>query len=309
MKDWHVFFACLVLSCSIWLVMNLSRSASAVQTVSVLACSNLEGRSDVAEQPVQISARCRTSGFRQLALSWSDKVVKVRFSPSDLVEVDDDLYFVSSDVLSGKAGEIFGAGVSVESFTHQGASFRFARQDCRRVAVVPVSYVTFAPQYCALGKISLSADSVLVYGDPERLKDIERINTSPITLHDLRRDEHGTVGLDVPPEVRLSVQSLDYYLPVGRYIEIRSSLPVEVRNVPAGTDFAVFPPVATVVWRCSFPVRNNPEESASLYVDYHEFERSLTGKCVVRESGVPDGVISWTVDPQICECIIRTHER
>lgn len=289
--------------------MNLSRPTTGTMTVSVLACSNIEGRSDVAMEPVDISARCSASGFRHIVLSWSDKVVKVHFDPSDLKSEGGGAYYANADALFRNAGEIFGSGVTVESFSQKGARFQFLKETYRKVAVVPVSYVTYASQYTGLEKLSLSADSVLVYGEPERLKNIDRIRTAPITLRDIRHDARGTVMLETPSGVRLSVSELDYYLPVGRFVEITAAAKIGVRNVPAGTDIAVFPPTVEVTWRCSFPVRKDPSRLASFYVDYRDFLNSPSGKCVVRASGIPDGVISWTVDPQVCECAVKTGGR
>lgn len=309
MRNWYALSACLLLSFSIWLVMNLSRSTSGTQTVSILACSNIKGCSDVAVEPVDISARCSASGFRHIALGWSDRIVKVYFDPSDLIPEGDGVFYADIPALFRKASDIFGADVNVESFTQQGARFRFLPQTYKTVPVVPVSYFTFASQYTALDRMSLSADSVLVYGEPERLDNIDRIRTVPVTLRDLRRDARGSVELEIPPGVRLSESQLDYYLPVGRYIEMRSPARIEVRNVPSGTDFAVFPVSVTVTWRCSFPVRKDPVGPASFYIDYQDFANSLTGRCVVKASGIPDGVISWEADPPVCECIVKTALR
>lgn len=308
-KDWYAFAACLLLSFSIWLVMNLSRPTSGTQTISVLACSNIEGRSDVAVVPVDISARCSASGFWHLVLALSDRVVKVNFDASDLKPEGDGIYYASQDVLLRHATEIFGTDVAVESFAQQGAHFQFRKESYRKVAVVPVSYVTYAPQYTGLDKLTLSADSILVYGEPERLKNIDRIRTVPITLRDIRRDARGTVALEIPPGVRLSESELDYTLPVGRFVEMNSTAKIVVRNAPSGAEFSVFPPTATVTWRCSFPVRRDPSRSSTIYIDYRDFVRSSSGKCVVQASGIPDGIISWTIEPQVCECVVKTVVR
>ena len=155
----------------------------------------------------------------------------------------------------------------------------------------------------ALGEMSLSVDSVLVYGQPDRIASVSRIETEPVTLRDLRRDAHGTVELAVPADVRLSENEVGYKLPVGRYVEMHSILDIDVMNVPLGTEFVLSPSVAEVVWRCSFPLRSNPSDNAGLYVDYHDFDGSLTGKCMIRLSDMPDGVISYEIEPQFCTCL------
>lgn len=284
--------------------MILSRTHTAQESVTVQVHSNIEGTTSIAAETVTVSARCRASGFKLLALSASDdKVVDVTVDPLLLKKDAGDRYLLDTRNLSSYIPDIFGPGVVVEAFSDQNLRLRFLQDSFRKVPVMPVSYITFRPQYMALGEMSLSVDSVLVYGQPERIASIDRIKTEPVTLRDLKRDVHGTVGLEVPADVRLSEKEVGYKLSVGRYVELRSVLGIDARNVPLGTRFVLTPSAAEVVWRCSFPLRSNPSDNAGLYVDYRDFDGSLTGKCLIRLSDLPDGVIAYEINPQFCMCL------
>lgn len=302
MKSWYAFFACLLLSFSIWLVMILSRNSSALESVTIQACSNIEGRSSVAQETVVVTARCRTSGFKLIALSASDDVVRVFFDSSDLVHSGDGVYSISASRLSRYASDIFGSGVEAESFIVSELEFTFAPEEFRKVRIVPVTYITYKPQYMALKEMTLSVDSVLVYGEPDRLKQIDAVHTEAITLRDVRRDVRGVAALVAPEGTRLSGGEVSYSIPVGRYIELKTTRKIETRNVPPGISLIMIPESVSVTWRCSYPLRNDPAENSTFYVDYREFENSLTGKCVIR-SETADGVITYTTDPQVCYCI------
>ena len=284
--------------------MILSRTHTAQESVTVQIHSNIEGRASVALEPVVINARCRASGFKLLALSASeDRVVDITVDPSFLYGDGGDWYMIDTRNLSRYVQDIFGPGVVAEAFTDQNLRLRFLQESFKKVPVVPVSFVSFRPQYMALGDMELSLDSVLVYGEPERLADIELIETEPVTLRELKRDAHGTARLNVPSDVRLSEEEVGYKLAVGRYVEISTVMNIDARNVPAGTEFVLSPSTADVVWRCSFPLRSEPATNAVLYVDYRDFDGSLTGKCVIHLSGLSDGVISYEIVPQFCTCL------
>lgn len=273
-------------------------------------CSNIEGRSRYAHETVVVTARCRASGFKLLNLWASDEdVVEVLIDPDYLIPGEGDDFTLETGNLPRYVSDIFGQGVVAEAFSDQFLRLRFLEESFRKVPLVPVSYVTFRPQYMALGEMMLSADSVLVYGLPERIASIDRIRTEPVSLKDLKRDAHGFVNLEVPADTRLSVSEVSYKLPIGRYVEIRKSLDINAINVPYGTEFVVSPSSAEVVWRCSFPLRERPSDRAALYVDYREFERSLTGKCLVRMSDVPDGVIEYQISPEVCLCFEKSNAR
>ena len=310
MKNWYAFLACLLLSFSIWLVMNLSRNSTAVESVTVQAFSNVEGRASVALEPVVVTARCKASGFRLLYLSFKeDEVVDVTFDASDLASSGEDEYWIDAARLSRYVQDIFGPGVTVESFIDPGLRLRFLSENFRKVPVSPVCYVNCRPQYMLLDEVKLSVDSVLVYGQAERINDIDRIKTQTITHNDLKRDVHGVVGLIVPEGVRLSESEVGYRLTVGRYVELHSSARIGTRNVPAGVDFLFSPSNVEVVWRCAYPLRAVPDEMVEFFVDYRDFEGSLTGKCLVRSSELPDGVIDFRTDPEYCDCFERSERQ
>ena len=282
--------------------MILSRNNTALESVTVQAYSNVEGRASVALETVVISARCRASGFKLMDLSSSEEVVNVTFDAADLTPEGEDGYYIDAQRLGRYVRDIFGPGVSVESFIGPGVRFRFLSENFRRVPVVPVYYATYRPQYMALSEMTLTMESVLVYGSPESLAEIDRVRTNPITLRDLRRDERGIVSLSVPEGTRLSEKEVGYMLPVGRFVELHSSVKINSRNVPSGIQFLVFPSKADVVWRCSYPIKSNPADNAVFYVDYKDFEGSITGRCVIK-ADVPEGVISYSVTPEVCSCV------
>jgi hypothetical protein len=42
-----------------------------------------------------------------------------------------------------------------------------------------------------------------------------------------------------------------------------------------------------------------------LYVDYADFEKTVSGKCPVHSSALPEGVITYELEPFYVECIVR----
>ena len=86
---------------------------------------------------------------------------------------------------------------------------------------------------------------------------------------------------------------------------MKTTLPITVRNLPAGVTLSVFPSVANVSYRCVFPLVNDPTGVVGCYVDYDEFTGSINGRCVVRHDALPNGVISCTVSPEVVDCVER----
>ena len=273
-----------------------------VITVSVLAESNIPGRAAVSTDAVSITARCKASGFRLIYLGRKTDAIKVRFDPEDFVQEDGDYFSISSSQLYRYVNDIFGPGSSVESFLFEKLRFRFIRELNKKVPVNVVSALTFRPQYMQNGDIGVQPDSVLVYGPADLLANINSISTRSIVRSDIKGSLHGEVALVAPDGVRISDNTVSWAVDVSRFVELDAELPVNGRNVPAGTSFTIYPNRVKVVFRCVFPVISDPASSVC-YVDYREFAGSLTGKCIIHCDNLPRGVISYTVQPEVAECV------
>ena len=108
--------------------------------------------------------------------------------------------------------------------------------------------------------------------------------------------------------VRLSHEECVYSLEVTRYVEIRSEVRIETRNVPSRVDLAVLPSTATAVFRCTFPTATDPSAQAKFYIDYQDFAGSLSGRCVAHCEGLPNNVIDYTLTPEVFDCLVKTAE-
>lgn len=303
MKNWQYFLACLALSAGIWLIHNLSHMQTDVISIPVIAESSLPGRAARSSDEVSLTARCKASGFRLLYLGRKTEAVVVRFEAEDFSHEEGDYYSISSAQLYRYVNNIFGPGTTVESFLFDKLSFRFIREINKKVPVHVVSSISFRPQYMQNGDFSIRPDSVYVYGPSELLANITHVNTQSIVRSEVKRNMHGEIALDVPDRMRLSDNSVSWALDVSRYVEITGELPVNGRNVPGTAGFSIYPDKVKVVFRCVFPIISDPSSSAICYVDYQEFAKSLTGRCMIRCDNLPQGVISYSVQPEVAECV------
>lgn len=292
-----------MLSTGFWLVHMLSKDYSDYVSVPVLASSNIEGRAERSSAEVIISARCEASGFGLINLSQRRRAVPVFIDAADFTHDNSDFFSISSDNLEKYISDIFGPSVSVSSFAARSFQFRFAKENYKKVPVSVSPVLNFRPQYMPLHEFKVTPDSVFVYGEPKMLRNIEVVRTSGIVLNDVSGNIQGTVGLIQPKGVRVSSRKVEYSLDVTRFVEIEATVPIVTRNAPDSTHFLVLPSTAKVVYKCIFPVEESPLDIAEFYVDYLDFTKSVSGKCLVHCDGLPASVIDYTLTPQVCDCI------
>ena len=304
-RNWILILISVALALLVWLLTNLSKEYSGAVSVPVVAVSNIEGHGIESSNVVVVSARCRTDGFR-LVREYSRrerKVVKVRFDRADLRRIDADTYAVIGGTKNTYVNQFFGDGAQVEAFITDTLRFVFPVENHKKVPVEAPRTLYCRSQYMLSGPFRIVPDSVTVYGDDARLDAIERIVTQRLLLTDLHETSHGVLSLNVPKDVRLSDSQVGYEVPVTRYVELRTTVPVEVWNAPAGHQLQVYPPTASVVLRCVFPITRDPLPSFKLYVDWKDFNASISGRCAPRTLRLPPGVLEYRVEPEVFDCI------
>ena len=272
-------------------------------SVSVIAQSNIPGRAEKSSDEVAVTARCKASGFRLLYLGRKSKPVTVRFDPEDMQHEEGDYYSISSTQLYKYVNALFGAGASVESFLTDAVRFRFVRELNKKVPVRPVTLFSYRPQYMQVSPLRLLPDSVLVYGSPDMLSGISEVCTRTIVKSDIHGNVHGEVALESPLRARLSERVASWELDVSRFVEVPAELQVSVKGAPSASAISVYPSTVKVVFKCVFPVIADPSSFAQCCVDYAEFQKSVTGRCMIRCINLPKGVISYKIEPEVAECI------
>lgn len=306
-RELAVFLLALLLAFSIWLIHNLSLKYNDFLTSTVIAQCNLEGYSPVSINESDVVARCRATGYKVILadIKAHRKPVTVSFDASVMRHKDDDLFYVLSSDLTEYAHLIYGDGVTLEYFVSDTVFFRFPEVDHKKVPVHPVYSVSYMPQHMSDGELEVIPDSVTVYGEAHRLENIDKVFTEIIRHTSLSSDVQGVVRLEKIRNVRLSAEEVHYLIDVTRYVEVSRTVPVKVVNVPSDKKLQVFPSTVTVKSKFYFPLSGDGYENVEAVVDYEEYDNSISGKCTVRLSESPSGLISYEIDPVAVNCVLE----
>lgn len=303
-RDLTAILISILCACFIWLIHNLSLDYSTIVSVQVVAQSNIEGRAAESVNQCNIAARCNMQGYDVYRLNRlsARKPLVVYVDPEDLQYVKDDIYTINSDALSGYVPDLYGESARLESFVTRSVQFRFPSENSKKVPVRSVQLLNFKPQYMPVGSIQTFPDSVEVFGSPAVLENVDMVFTETISKDNISSGIHGEVPLQRIAGVRMSESEVEYSLVVSRFVEVKTTVKIQTRNVPAGKSLSVFPSTAEVVFRCEFPIGVDPADKVSLYIDYKDFSGSINGRCVPVTDGLPSGVLDYSIEPQVFDC-------
>ncbi len=307
-RDLAGFLLSFLLAFTIWFIHNISLRYSEVLTSAVSVETALPGRRNVSANNCIVAARCRATGYRVLMNKMFGRTspVTVRLEAGALRHKDGDLFYMVPETVPEFGNLVFGSSVSsVEYYLTDTLYFHFPKEDCKKVPVEAIASLDYEPQYMSVKGVELVPDSVYVYGDPSRIGNISKVLTKGIFLGGLSSDAHGTVEVEKISGVRISEESLEYSVTVRRYVTETVTMPVTVKNIPAGRAIAVYPSKVKVSLNCIFPLTTEPESLELLYVDYRDFEGSRSGKCVLQCEPLPEGILSLSADVSIVDCVAK----
>ncbi len=296
----------LLLACCWWFIHNMSLSYSGLAQCRFVVKCELDGRSNLSSSASEVAARLEMSGF-DLAMSRYEMRRKprgVEISPEDVHYLQGDTYYMAKDDLTKYFHDFFGVDAKLEYFVTDTVFLRFPEMDYRKVPVKLISSISFRPQYMASGKLRPTPDSVLVYGKKELLDAVQFVTTEMIEYSDVRSELYGEVALKPVKDLRLSVEKVQFTLPVVRYVEQVFSVGVETVNVPSDVVMQVVPATAGIRVKAVFPGVQDAG-GISVSVDYVDFESGRSGKCLGKVSGLPEGVLAYAVEPRVFDCILR----
>lgn len=305
-RDWAVFLLALLLAFSVWLIHNLGLKYNDYLNVSVAIVSNIEGHSEQSSNKCEVIARCRATGYNVITSSHKSRrgFVSLELKPSELKHFEGDVFFLRSEDLRAYAHIIYGNDVTVEYFVSDTLFFTFPVEDYKRVPVQPVYSVSYADQFMPASEMLVEPDSVTIYGEPFYLENITKVYTRPVRYVSLSESVNGVCEIDHIRGVRMSEKEVRYSLDVTRYVELASTYTVNVVNVPVGKEVKMYPSSVQVLYRCAFPLKSDPTDIVEYFIDYEDYMESVSGKCLIRNTAMPKGVISYDVNPPAVECVV-----
>lgn len=305
-RDWVVFLLALLLAFSIWIIHNLALKYNDYLSKTIAVNCSIAGHSSTSSNTHIVTARCRATGYRIINSKFNKdrKAVGVNLPAHLLHHKGKDEFYLLSDDLLEYSHQIFGQGVTVDYFVSDTLIFHFPEENYKKVPVKPTASITYGAHYMNGDGIRVNPDSVLVYGEPFRLEKVFYVSTNPIKYSSLESDVKGEIGLKQVNGLRFSVDKVEYSIDVLRFVEMNSTYSLNVENTPSDKSLLIYPSIVRIKQKWRYPLSAQSSNALTPFVDYNEYESSLSGKCKVHLDLVPDGLISYEIDPPYVECKI-----
>ncbi len=239
--------------------------------------------------------RNRVSGIRPLKINWPDYVDNTADNTFRLTKVE----------LAGMVRDNFAQSTQVLSVSPDSMRINYTTAPGIKVPVQPELDLTAAPGYIINGKISLSADSVMMYAVGGLSSKIQSVKTMPVSRTNLMDTTHVSIRLASIEGVKIVPPSITITIPVEPLIARKQMASITAKNVPTGMGLLTFPSSVEVSYLIPMSQYNKEPYAVKAYVDYADVAHARSGKLPVGLSLLPANYKNVSVQPDSVEYIVE----
>ncbi|MFO8054093.1 MAG: YbbR-like domain-containing protein [Bacteroidales bacterium] len=314
-KSLSVFSVCVLIAVFLWIVIKLSDSYSSEvkyhihfrnQSSEVLIA-------DISDSIVLLNVKAE--GFKLLNIKWFSPLpeLTIDIGQSDMEPLTGNsrynYYILTEDLKSKIEGETFSLGELTE-INPDTLYFLMDHKSTKKVAVKPMTDISFAPQYHFYQSIQVKPDSILISGAKPYLDTIEAIQTERFTASGVKEDISNQLSLKFPPGVESKTGKVNLKIEVEEYTEASVEVDVNTEN-KQNSDYILktFPETVTITfWVALKDYQKVSSAQFSAAVDIESVDIGEDDKARVRVTRFPSYIKNLRINPRSVEYIIKQKD-
>jgi len=302
------FAVCVLLAALFWFLHALSKEYSITIRIPVTYSNLPEKRLVAVHLPDSVDVKVSGSGFTILACKWAHAVGPLELDASHARNMGAGDFalatFSHSDLIEGSLGH----GLQVLRVMPDTIVLSFEGRAEKSVPVHARVSVQCATSYRLGDSITTNPKTVVVSGAEALVKRISFVETESKNFSGLDHPVNESVKLVLPgdlSQVTILPSQVMLNIPVGKYTEIRFSIPVEPINVPSNIVVKTFPDKVDAVFLV--PVGDAASIHPDMFrvvLDYSKADPKINSlQCEFARQ--PLNVRNLRTDPARVEYIIR----
>lgn len=189
----------------------------------------------------EIDVKLRASGFQFLGFNFNRKKIKINLS--DIASNHSNYYITELDFRKQLERQL-PASMTLLEVDKDTLFLDFYRIGSKEVPISPNININPAQNYLVDGKLVIEPSLVVIKGPNKELDMVNSVSTTEIELNEVTEDFSIVVDLVLPEELKnseLSEKNVRISANVFRFSEKVIKIPVEVINLPEGTEIKTFP--------------------------------------------------------------------
>ena len=242
------FFLFLIVSFLILLLSKLSKDYTKVVSFDIEVANLPEEQVIIKDSTHHLDILIKTYGFKLMRYYLSNPKITIDVENTQNINKS---YLWTSLSNGGDIKAQFLDNVIVEDIKPDTISFKYDVNYVKKVPIVLLSDVKFAPGYNLKEDYELQPDSVRLIGPRVIVDEIKEIKTDTLILSDVKTDIVQTLDLVLPEQIETIAMSSKLVRidgDVDKFTEGVLQVPVSIKNTPQGISVNYFPKKVSVVY-------------------------------------------------------------
>lgn len=291
-KKLNIFGLFFLLAFLILVLSKLSKPYTETITVGIAYINLPEDKVLTSDSLPELNITVNTYGFNLLGLYFYEKSIPVDFNND--VYVHGESYVWTANRALPVIENQFGKSFDIKLVQPDTLKLPFGSLSLKNVPIKLNSKVTYAAGYDSLKGIELIPDSIKVIGSSAEIKTINYIETSELSLLNIKENINTTVKLKLPEKVntlKLSQDKVAIRAEVQKFTEGTLEIPIVINNLPSDIQINYFPKTIKVSYEVSLnDYKFIKASDFKIECDYLEIEASDKSYFTPQFKRIPDNI-------------------
>lgn len=297
------FFVFLVISAVFWVLMALNDEVQKDYKLPLKFIGFPDDMTIIAGAHPTVNVTVKDKGSALMKYSWGKTpTLTVRYE--DFVRPGNNHLVLTQAQLNASLRNLFGAGALIQAVRPDSLSIFYTTEPGIPVRVRVDSDVHTSPQAVPFGRVTLSADTVMLYSIGGKGRKVKELVTAPIVLSGLTDTASVEAVLQVPAGMRAVPSTVRVTIPVEPLVSKTRRVAVGAQDLPHGTHMVTFPSMVDVTYLLPKSMYNQDSAPMRAFVKYSG-ENSGSKSLPVEVSQMPQYYRVVSVAPEAVEYVLE----
>lgn len=209
----------------------------------------------------RVNVKLRAVGFQFLGFNFKNKSVKIDLSR---IETTASKSYIPQEVYRRQIERQLSGSMTVLEMDRDTLFFDFLKLASKEVPVRPQIKLGLVQNYLLDGDLEVRPEKITIKGPKEEIDTIQSVRSSKLDLNDLTTDFARKAMIIRPQQLKhttFSSESVSIKGKVARFSEKMIQVPIEVINLPEGTQIRTFPDSASILCKAKIKELRSLENS------------------------------------------------
>lgn len=310
-KNLGIFLIFVLFATIIWFLNTLNKEYNTDIKLPVIYYNMPQDKVNISNLPEEFTVSIKAYGYDILKYQLKKNFIPTKldigsykFNP--LLKNDTNKYYLLSNELINQVENEFNGKMKVEYIKPDTLYFNFTEFSTKKVPVIVNADIIPKSQYIFKGDIEIEPDSVTIKGPLAIIDTIQSVKTNFFELKALSENTIYKAPISEIEYTEISPSSVDLYVNIEEYTEVRFKIPIEKENVADSVYLHLFPNYVNIV--CKVGLSNYDNLKASdfkVIVDYYSIFEKEGGKLYTQLISYPKAVYNFYYTPEFVDYIIE----